>query len=161
MLVWKYKDLLINKSILLGYFGWINCRAAHIMYSRETRTERWTNWWLERRVGAQGHPVCPPPDFLLQLFCARVAVISLFLHSLHQQSAPEPLMFTHQVTNGPSPTRKHTHAHTHGQIHNYIFIFCIVRDKDCGAHKFLRHCAWASLSIFFMWVVVWCVLCTV
>lgn len=57
-------------------------------------------------MGAQGHPALTP--LLLQLFRSRVAVISLFLHSFHQQTAPDPLMFTHQMTHGHTHTAKYT-----------------------------------------------------
>lgn len=73
-------------------------------------------------MGAQGHPALTPSlaPFLLQLFRSRVAVISLFLHSFHQQTAPDPLMFTHQMT----------HGHTHTETHTITDV-----DNDRGAAK--------------------------
>ena len=65
-------------------------------------------------MGAQGHPALTP--LLLQLFRSRVAVISLFLHSFHQQTAPDPLMFTQQMTHGH--TRTHTEKHTITDVDN-------------------------------------------
>lgn len=69
---------------------------------KDRRTHGCKNGRPEGRMSAEGHTV----PLLLGLLGFREAVISLFLHSFHQQTAPDPLMFTHQMTHG------HTHTHT-------------------------------------------------
>lgn len=75
-------------------------------------------------MGAQGHPALNP--LLLQLFQCRVAVISLFLHSFHQQTAPDPLMFTHQMTHG----RTHTHRQKHTQLQMQTMVVVLLSHRE-------------------------------
>lgn len=97
----------LTNSILLRWAERIGVPAME----RERKRERWSDGRLEGKNGCS-RPQRSDPPLLLQLFLCRVAVISLFLHSFHQQTAPDPLMFTHQIT--------HTHTYIYVQKHTQL-----------------------------------------
>lgn len=125
------------------------------------KTDKWTARGQNggsRPRGSDRRRSLPPPllpspsSSLLQLLGLRVAVISLFLHSSHQQSAPDPLMFTQQMTNGR--TRGPTCMCACERAHNYR---CRQWLTCCRA--ILTHfvCMWVQTIFFFFLNVLFCV----
>ena len=112
------------------------------MYCRGERhgQERWTNWRLEGRMGAQGHRVHPSfNSFALEW------LLSLYFYTLSINRAPQ----THLCSLIKWQMDPSQHTHTHVEKNTIIYLYSVyLENNDYSAHNLLRHCVQVSLSVF-------------